>query len=579
MLRDESVGFEATWCGVARDAAREAKHEAGHEATCERLHRRLKRIGKARAALDAQEAEALREAERLRMWRHYGYGSLIEYMEMELGYPPRAALERLRVAKAIVDLPAIEAAMAQGDLSFSAGRELVRVATPETEGEWLEAASDKNVRDVEAMVSGHKRGDTPTDPVDPALRTRTLRFDDIDDETRALQRQARQILDRERGERVSDCDLLRTFARMVIDGAASPPRTRAPYQVAVTVCEQCKRGWQDGGGVTVPMSPATLEVALCDAMHIGSVATPETGAVQAKPRTKSDTVPSTSLAKSDTAPSASLAKSDTALSTPRVKSDAAPSMPRAKSDVAPAGVRAKSDIAPATPRVKSDAAPSMPRAKSDDAPAGVRAKSDIAPATPRAKSDVAPAGARAKSDIASASARAKSDIPPALRRKVLARDHGRCRVPWCRSSRNIDQHHLLARSEGGEHALENLITLCESHHIAHHQGALIIEGSAESATFTRRAHSAFALAERAVETASALKSLGFDRPEVRLAMERTRAHVGTAELSLEQWTRSRSRSVPSRRSNRCRAEHENARTHMGTTELSRAMLPYRARTA
>ncbi len=548
MLRDESVGFEATWCGVARDAAREAKHEAGHEATCERLHRRLKRIGKARAALDAQEAEALREAERLRMWRHYGYGSLIEYMEMELGYPPRAALERLRVAKAIVDLPAIEAAMAQGDLSFSAGRELVRVATPETESEWLEAASDKNVRDVEAMVSGHKRGDTPTDPVDPALRTRTLRFDGIDDETRALLRQARQILDRERGERVSDCDLLRTFARMVIDGAASPPRTRAPYQVAVTVCEQCKRGWQDGGGVTVPMSPATLEVALCDAMHIGSVATPETGAVQAKPRTKSDTVPSTSLAKSDTAPSASLAKSDTAPSTPRVKSDAAPSAslaksdtapstPRVKSDAAPSMPRAKSDDAPAGVRAKSDIAPATPRAKSDGAPAGARAKSEIAPATPRAKSDVAPAGARAKSDIASASARAKSDIPPALRRKVLARDHGRCRVPWCRSSRNIDQHHLLARSEGGEHALENLITLCESHHIAHHQGALIIEGSAESATFTRRAHSAFALAERAVETASALKSLGFDRHEVRLAMERTRAHVGTAELSLEQWIR------------------------------------------
>src|SRR5690349_11739232 len=124
MLRDESVGIEATWCGVERGA--------GYEATCEQLHRRLKRIVKARAALEAQEAEALREAERTRMWRYYGYGSLIEYMEMELGYTPRIALERLRVAKAIVELPAIADAMAQGALSFSAGRELTRVATPET---------------------------------------------------------------------------------------------------------------------------------------------------------------------------------------------------------------------------------------------------------------------------------------------------------------------------------------------------------------------------------------------------------------------------------------------------------------
>jgi hypothetical protein len=119
----------------------------------------------------------------------------------------------------------------------------------------------------------------------------------------------------------------------------------------------------------------------------------------------------------------------------------------------------------------------------------------------------------------------------------LARDHGRCRVPWCRSSRNIDEHHIIPRSEGGEHTLANLITLCESHHIAHHQGALIIEGTAETATFTRRAHNAFALAQRAVETASALKSLEFDKHEVKVAVEKTRAHVGTAELSLEQWIR------------------------------------------
>ncbi len=441
MLRDESVGFEATWCGVER--------EAGHEAMCERLHRRLKRIGKARAALDAQEAEALREAERLRMWRHYGYGSLIEYMEMELGYTPRMALERLRVAKAIVDLPEIGKAMAQGDLSFSAGRELTRVATPDTEGEWLEAASDKNASDVQEMVSGHKRGEKPTDPVDPALRTRTLRFDAIDDETRALLRQARQILERERGERVDDCALLRTFARMVVDGAASPERTRAPYQIAVTVCEQCKRGWQDGGGITVPMSPATLETALCDAVHIGSV--------------------------------------------PNV-------------------------VEPAT------------RSSSQD--------KHGAPSTQSTNQDVPSVSASligASSTVASSTPRAKSDIPPARRRRVLARDHARCRVPWCRSSRNVDVHHMLPRSQGGDHSEENLLCLCESHHIAQHAGSLGITGTASNATITRRAHNAFATAERAVETARALKSLGFDRHEVKLAMERTRTHVGTAELSLEQW--------------------------------------------
>src|SRR5678815_4494059 len=44
-----------------------------HGARCEHVHRTLKRIVKARTALDAQEATALRQADRLRLWRHYGY--------------------------------------------------------------------------------------------------------------------------------------------------------------------------------------------------------------------------------------------------------------------------------------------------------------------------------------------------------------------------------------------------------------------------------------------------------------------------------------------------------------------------
>src|SRR5690606_21606133 len=74
MLRDGSVGVEATWCGTEGATVREApdiEREAPDEERCEQLHRTLKRIVKARAALDAEEAGALREAERLRVWRHY----------------------------------------------------------------------------------------------------------------------------------------------------------------------------------------------------------------------------------------------------------------------------------------------------------------------------------------------------------------------------------------------------------------------------------------------------------------------------------------------------------------------------
>jgi hypothetical protein len=56
----------------------------------ERVHRTLKRIANARAFLDTREAAALREAHRIRLWEQFGYTSLIDYMERELGYTARA---------------------------------------------------------------------------------------------------------------------------------------------------------------------------------------------------------------------------------------------------------------------------------------------------------------------------------------------------------------------------------------------------------------------------------------------------------------------------------------------------------
>src|SRR6185369_14005947 len=115
---------------------------------------------------------------------------------------------------------------------------------------------------VEELVSGHKHGDKPSDPVDPKLRKKTLRYDEIDPETVALIRETKLILERECGDRLDDNAFLRSLARMVIEGGAATERTRAPYQIAVIVCEQCKRGWQNGGGLSVEMSPPALEVAL-----------------------------------------------------------------------------------------------------------------------------------------------------------------------------------------------------------------------------------------------------------------------------------------------------------------------------
>src|SRR5262245_18455848 len=101
------------------------------------VDRALRDIAARRAALDAEEARWLREAEALQIWRPLGLVSALDYLERVLGYAPRTAQDRLRVARALGALPQLTAALASGQLPISAVRELSRVATPSTEAAWI----------------------------------------------------------------------------------------------------------------------------------------------------------------------------------------------------------------------------------------------------------------------------------------------------------------------------------------------------------------------------------------------------------------------------------------------------------
>ncbi len=230
-----------------------------------------------RAALDADEARWLREAEAIQIWRPLGMVSALDYMERVLGYGPRAAQDRLRVARALGTLPQLTAALAHGELPFSAIRELTRVATPATEAAWRQAATGKNLRQIEELVADHRPGDCPNDPPDPEVRVRVVRFE-LSAETFALLRQARVVLDDEHGSHLSDDEFLAALSNAVLDGSPTTETAgRAKFQIAVTVCDRCRQGWQDGAGTKIAISAAAVERAMCDAQHIGSIdgGTPE----------------------------------------------------------------------------------------------------------------------------------------------------------------------------------------------------------------------------------------------------------------------------------------------------------------
>jgi hypothetical protein len=232
----------------------------------------LRKIAKRRAGLDAEEAHWLREAERSQIWRELGMTSALDYMERVLGYLPHTAQERLRVATLLGELPVITEALAQGQLSYCAVRELTRIVTPSTESAWCDFVTDKNLRQIEKLVSEHRLGDRPDDPpIAPEVRAKKMRIE-MSAETFALWRQAHQILDDEHGHRLSDDEFVATLCAAVLErGGEGEPNGRAKFQIAMTVCKRCQQGWQEGAGVQVAVAASTVERAYCDAQEIGSI--------------------------------------------------------------------------------------------------------------------------------------------------------------------------------------------------------------------------------------------------------------------------------------------------------------------
>lgn len=237
---------------------------------CLQLDHELAEIGRLEGALDVRRARCIRTIDAEEIWRDLGYPTILAYLEARLGIGPRTASDRLRVARALAELPTIEAAIESGEISHSTARELCRVAVASTEAKWLARARGKSQRDIEEMVRGHCKGASPDDVPDPDLRTRKVTIE-MSPATYALYRQTLSALANEAGHHVDEDDAIATMCRRTLEPVGDAPPTKAPYQVAVTVCEGCQRGWQDGGGAVVEIGAADIEVALCDAEYVGSL--------------------------------------------------------------------------------------------------------------------------------------------------------------------------------------------------------------------------------------------------------------------------------------------------------------------
>src|SRR6187402_2286018 len=233
-----------------------------------KAHADVLEVARERAGLEGREGATLLRAFREDVHRCLGYGDFPEYTDRYLGYGHRTTQDKLRTAEALERLPELARALQAGKLHASAVRELTRVATPETEADWIAAAAGRRMREIERLVAGRARGDRPSDAARRELERHVLRFE-VSGETLAAFREVMAWLREQSGQALDDDAALLMLARAILCGAGARTATDAPasetalgrprYQITLTECEHCQRGYQRAGADQVEVEPAMIE--------------------------------------------------------------------------------------------------------------------------------------------------------------------------------------------------------------------------------------------------------------------------------------------------------------------------------
>lgn len=126
-------------------------------APLEVLERQITEFAGQLAAAECEWLSMVAEFDRRRGFESWQLRSTAEWLSWRCGLAPVAAREKVRVARALNDLPAITSAFSEGRLSYSKVRALARVATPATDAEFLLMAEHSTAAQLEVMCRSYAR--------------------------------------------------------------------------------------------------------------------------------------------------------------------------------------------------------------------------------------------------------------------------------------------------------------------------------------------------------------------------------------------------------------------------------------
>ena len=492
------------------------------------------------ARIDAATYELLvliRKFDELGNWG-CGFLSCAHFLNWRIGLAPGAARERVRIARALGDLPRISAAMKRGELSYSKVRALTRVARPDTEETLLGAARTGTAAHVEQIVRAWRRIDRSVEAADDELRDASSEVTTHVDENgmvvirgrlapeagevlrKALKAAGEKLYAPEQKDRPSAgkvrADALVLVAESALRGGLDPGSSGDRYQVVVHVNEE-ELGTAASGSTNgrrradrlaedeakVPQNQAARPATAPDRHGHVPAGTPDKDVPAGTPGKPVATevneakAPQNQAARPATAPDrnghvpAETPEKDVPAGTP--ERPVAPEVtappeerrsahPRAASATAggeTGGIPASQAPAPNGRESAGAGLPAADRLATNRAWIGDSNTPVSAETARRIACDAGRVRMTHDSDRILSVGRKTRSIPPPIRRALEFRDQG-CRFPGCTST-HCDAHHIVHWADGGETKLSNLVLLCRRHHRLLHEGRFGLRMSEDGA--------------------------------------------------------------------------------------------------
>jgi len=238
----------------------------------EEVHARVRAAHRLRRTGDRALAFYLREVCERRLWEGEGFADIFHYARVVADLSVKTTRDLLRVAERLEELPQLAQGYASGEIPWSKVRELSRIATPQQEEAWIEAASALSCRAVEDLVARGERGDSPEGArrrrANEGLGRESVPFVlYLRPEVHALLTRAIEACRRrENGRSVEEAVV--AFAETALrneeaEPVSSDPESRPSLQLVLCRCEVCGSSRVEPGNLPAPA--ALVDRAGCDA--------------------------------------------------------------------------------------------------------------------------------------------------------------------------------------------------------------------------------------------------------------------------------------------------------------------------